>query len=351
MTATLGAGDNIAVIYDRRGESQLLPALPAASITWERTLSDISRPSVTVAPARCTPQMQDISSWAHSLVIFRDGQRMHEGPVRTVTHNDAGLTITSSDVVGWTEVRAVRAVRTGTNVKVRDELAWNLDTAFSRDDPNVLDYVRLLGAATTTTDRDLSATGAYAEDLATLVSAGGRYTALGRSIMLWDEAATIGRLATLVPEQHLSAGVTITDDGDQLITGALITDDNGGSAYYPTNGSELDPFYGLVERPISAGEGTHTLTALQGIGRAAKNVGYPTPLIIDMPSGVALQCDAPFPIEDLVPGVLVPVETTTATAKQVSATMVLSNVTVTQQAGADEKVTVTLVPVSQAVNA
>ena len=352
MSNAIGAGENRAYIYDRKGQTRL-DEIPLADITWNRVLSDISRPTITVAPPNCTPKMnQLIHPWGVSLVIYRDNDRVWEGPVRKRTDSKTGMTITASDVIGWTERRVVRTARAVTGVKVRDELVWNIQQAFSRDNPNVLAYLTTLPGAlgTVTTDHSLQASGYYSADLQTLVSAGGRYTALGRSIMLWDEAYTLGRTETLVPEKHILSDVTITEDGDDLITAAYAQDDSGDVGYYPGTGTELDAYYGLVEQAITVGSGAYTSAALLKFGQSAHNSGYPTPVTIDMPTDAPLQCDAPFPIDSLVPGMLVPVETVTATARKVSATMILSSVTVSQQAGDQETVSLGLSPLSAAVS-
>lgn len=346
----LGAGINRAFIGNRTGTSTLGPEVPTTSIEWGRELNGITRPQIVVDPAKCTPALADVHPWAHSLIVFRNEERVWEGPIRQRRDTAKGLIITASDVLGWTERRAVAVGRNVAGGLVRAQMLWAIQQAFAADDPNVLAYVQQMGTPTELADLVVTAGEKYQWDvLSDMGGSGGRFTALGRSILLWDEATNLGRLRDLSPENHLLEDVDLYEDGDSLATRVVSRNDNGlvRSATPPTGAGAVDPFYGLVETIVAS-----SATTAAGVTRTAQataNKAYPTPLTIDVPSTAALRCDAPFPIRDLVPGMLVPVQTTTATARQVSATFVLTAVKVTQQAGRDEVVTITLAPPSEAV--
>jgi hypothetical protein len=208
----------------------------------------------------------------------------------------------------------------------------------------VLDFVQLLGGTGVHVDRDLAPWSAkHAEDLSNLAGVGGRYTAVGRSILLWADDYTLGRTPVLTPENHLTADVEVVEDGDLLLTSVTSRDDNNRSA---TAGG-IDSYYGLVEDVVSPGSGKHRQVALQRYANHLRNQSYPTPVQLDIPAGAALRTDSPFPIELLVPGTMIPVETTTATGRTVRMTAVLSSVDVTQNGSDDESVAITVVPVVQ----
>jgi hypothetical protein len=340
---TLGDGENRAYVYDRRGETELAE-LPGSSIEWNRGLCEVSRASVVVPPARCRPELNKVRSMAHSVVIFRNGDRVWEGSIRKRRDTKAGLVLDASDVIGLMERRPVRTARLVTSSPVVTEMLWTITQGMTRDDPNVLANVQVLGGVDlgATIDRDVQPGAAYhAADLGSLTSAGGRYTALGRSIILWPASSSIGSTVDLSPENHLLADVEVIDDGDMLATEVTARSDDGILA----TAFVTDAFYGNIGMLVPAG----TAQELGVAAVAAQTLAqvYPAPLTIQVPQDAALRCDAPFPMHRLVPGVLVPIQTVTATARTVSGTMVLTGVKVIQAAGSDETVGVTLAPTSE----
>lgn len=345
----LGSGQNTASIYSRDGRDVLLP-LPAGAIEWNRGLCQITTATVTLPPDLCTPDLDDVHTWAHSLVIHRDRDRVWEGPIRKRRDTRTGLTLTASDVLGWTSRRPV-VRRQVTDSPVRDELEWVLNRAFDTDDPNIIAHLQLLGDASQRCDHTLAKAEKYAADaLSALATDGGRWTALGRSVVLWDEADNIGQLTDLSPENHLTADVEVTEDGDNLATQAVGRNDDGVLAEVtPSGGGPVDAFYGHVGTIVPSGG--HTPTGVARSARQYLNRSYPAPITIEVPSDAALRPDAPYPITSLVPGLLVPVVTTTATARTIRQTFMLTGVKVTQQAGQSEVVAITLAPPSEALSA
>lgn len=347
----IGAGENRAYIATRDGRTMLLE-VPLTSIEWSRSLCAISRATLNVAPAKCTPDLGRVHPWAHSIVVFRNEERVWEGPLRKRLDSRTGLTMTASDVLGWTERRPIYATREVTGVSVRDEAATIINAAFLPDDPYVLAHVQVLGGVPTVTgDSALTYAEKYGSQvLADLAASGARWTVLGRSILLWDEAYSIGSLLDLSPEDHLLDDVDVTEDGDLLATDVIARNDDGVIArvIQDAGGDPADDFYGAVQQIVSSSAvlpAGVTRTAAQTLNRA-----YPTPISINVPDNAALRCDAPFPIEALVPGMLVPVSTTTATAREVRGTFMLTGLTVKQNAGSPEQVTITLAPVSEALS-
>lgn len=345
----LGSGENRAYVYSRNGR-QRLAELGGSGLDWGRTLSEVSRCNINVPADRCTSDLNKIDPWAHSIVVYRDQERVWEGPVRKVQHLTSSLSITASDVLGWCDRRPTRNQRRLAASPVVTELLWAINGAFGTDDPHVLAHVLQVGGNGANVVRDLARLSGYtADDLGTLVGLGARYTVIGRRIVAWSEGTTIGRLPTLVPEDHLQAEVTVTKDGDLLATEAIARDDNAAWQSYPLAGY-VDAYYGHVSMlvPVS---GQQKPAGLTRAARSARDQGYPGQLVLEVPSNALVRCEAPYPIDTLVPGVLVPVETRTATGLEVSATFALSGVSVSQAAGEDERVGITVAPLTAAVTA
>lgn len=336
----LGNGVNEMAVATRDGRTVLLD-LPAKSLKWGRSLAAVSGAEVTVAPAKCTRRMGDVHPWSHSLVGFRNGERVWEGPIRRRVDSSGGLTFTASDVLGWMDKRPVRAARLVTASPVLTELSNAVTQAFATDDPYVTPHVLTVGAGGPNVDVQVGAgEKMWAEVLAGLTAGGGRFTAVGRRIVLWDSQTSIGTLPDLSPEDHLTADVDVIEDGDLLATEVWARNDDGVLGTAVGGGGMVDPFYGHVGI-ITPSTGI-TPTQVTGAASRAIAQAYPAPSTISVPDGATLRCDAPFPIDRLIPGVTVPVVVSTATAREVRGTFILSSVQVTQTADAAEQVQITL---------
>jgi hypothetical protein len=351
----LGNANNHASVWTQDGRSKLLD-LPATSVEWERTLCGISRATAVVRSVDCEKRFAEIQPWAHTLVVHRGTDRVWEGPIGDITDSPDALTIPASDVLGWTERRPVRTARAVTASPVVTELNASITSAFASHDPNVLAYRQTLAGPSGTdfgpnVAREVAAWSAYHDDdMGSLVALGARFTVLGRSILAWAETVTIGRTPTLVPERHLLTGVTIRLAASQLATEVVARDDQGHASAYRGAGLPplADPFYGHVGVLAGVG-GDQKPPALARAATSIRDQSYPLPYVVEVPGDAALSCDAPFPMTQLVPGSLVPLETTTATGRRVSATFVLASVKVNQSRNADEKVAITLAPLTEAV--
>lgn len=356
MVRELGSGFSTAYIYDRQGQTRLLSLPRASAISYGRSLSQVSVASVTIEAQHCTPALDQVHAWAHSLVIYRNdgqggnGRRVWEGPIRVIPTNANQLIIQATDVLGHGQRRVIRTGRRLEASPARTELSWSVTQMFTPDDPNVLAFVELTGTAGPNVSRDVAPySGYHADDLGTLTGGGGAFTVLGRRILLFSDTDTLGRTETLRPEDHLEAQVDVVEDGDALLTWGAARDDNGVTGIYATGADGVDPYYGRVDGLVGSGTGNSTPAALETRARTAVRRAYPTRQIIQVPDGAQVRCNAPFPLEVLVPGTMVPVVTTTATGRTIRASMMLSTVNVSQTPGGDEAVTVTLVPIPSEV--
>lgn len=350
----LGNGDNRVVIYERGGERPLftLPAL--ASVEWSRNLDAVSRGTFVCTPnaadrdgvawtsSNCAGLLRSIQPWAHEAVVFRNDERVWEGPVRRPVQSRAGVTITASDVLGWTERRVVHTAVLSDAVSVRDLADGLLTAAYTADDPNVLDYVTALGNDDRLTSVDIKpGAGYYSGAILGLASAGLSITTIGRRVLIWAEPGyTLGSTAVLNTARHLLAGVETAHEGDALTTRAWAANDQ---QEYATDGG-TDGYYGLVETLTSASGITGP--ALTDAAALARSLHYPAPETVDVPDGAGLHCDAPFPIAALVPGVLTRVQVSDL-CWPVEQVMVLTGVKV-KQGPEGETVGVTYAPIPEA---
>lgn len=340
---TLGTGENVAVIYERGGTRRLFDVPAVASLEWARNLDAISRSTITTSPARgerawadCCAELSQVQPWAHEVVMYRDDERVWEGPVRRVLQNRAGVQIIASDVVGWSE-RKVQAANILATVGLTPQMTTLL-TAVLASVANVTKTVG--GTPSYTVPLDVKAGGYWSALLSTLTGAGLSFTTVGRRVLYWDDPAySPGATAILNPERHLIGDVETAREGDDLADKVYATNDQGelGSASTP------DTYYGGVERSFAAA-GVVGAAALNAVAARLQAARYPMPESLTIPDGSTLNCDAPFPIGVLVPGVLTPVKVTDL-CWPVEQTMMLTDVRVTQD-GNGEKVGVSYAPIA-----
>lgn len=355
----LGRGSNVAEIQTRGG-SRSLGEVPASQLSWGRLLDDMSEANLTIPVSslsdECCAVLADTHTWGHEIVVYRDGERVWEGPIVNITEGSDGVTIRALDPLGYMLRRVQRGRTNASPVFAIDEAVDDVTEAFTLGgwdgaDPNVLTYLEVLGAGTgPQTQRDVDAWSAYYFDtLDQLGDAGVNFTTVGRRIILWPDTLTLGRVPTLLPSQHLSNDVTITEDGLALSELAIVTTDNaiaGASSAptFPTN----DPFYGSVETLTNI----PNLTSSAACTAAADSIraqGYPAPVRVVIPDGSTLTADAPYAIGDLVPGVLMPVSHR-GRCRSVDSDFVLTTLLVTQTPEG-ETVQITVSPVSSTVEA
>lgn len=349
----LGLGSNAAAIFTRGGGSQLFPLDDPTSLKHGRALNVPAVAEAVVSRASdCFGDLGDLHTWAYELVMFRDDQRVWEGPIRRLAFTRSSVKIEAVDVLGWLARRRIsRSRRTAVDHPVSEEGELIVARAFADDDPNVLAWLRVMAdPAEAQIQRDVKAdSGFYLGDLNTLVEQGLNYTTIGRRIVLFPVEARVGKTDTLTPELHMTSDVEVVEEGDDLATAMTAANNDGISATVKTSdsiavGGELtgvSAFYGLHDM-LTDGSDLKRVTALRRAARRALARSYPAPQVVTLPEGSKLSCDAPVAYEDLVPGVVVPVESS-VTARTVADDQILSAVTVEQKPDG-ETVAVSLIP-------
>ncbi len=355
----LGSGVNTAAIYDRTGREHLLTLDGLTTLEWGRVRDAASTAKLSISRGRARECWQDLGKvhpWGHTLVVFRDGRRVWEGPIRRPVHPGAGLaTIEAVDVFGWTGRRRVRKARKFSEKvtsSVMVEFDKSLRAAMLPDDPNVIahfDLRRNAAEAKITRAVEANSTMHY-DDLVSLCGQGAHMTTIGRRIVAWPEATIIGQLAELLPGEHLTGEPEVSVSGDDLCTMATTTGTDGafGTAFKAGTVNGVDPFYGLHDRLFEGGEVKQSSTL---VARSKRVLGqlYPAPVLLSVPDNSGLSCESPFTVDELVPGVLVPL-VSNETPRQVTATMVLTAMNVTQDLDG-ETVSISLAPATDLAGA
>jgi hypothetical protein len=369
--ATLGCGTHHVVVYRRGGKERVAELSSISYVDWGRVRDDISTAQVKVSgwDIDCGNLLASLQTWAYELVIYRNNgfsvDRVWEGPITLLTYESDKVTIDAKDVMGYAYRRIIKQKMTdsgkGNGTTVVDRARRVIQNVFGPDDPNVLAYLQVL--AREDDAMQYRSTPAYSrtafeevDDMA--ANAGLDYTAVGRAILLWGTKHRIGTLPEL-RDENLGASPIVSEYGMSMANVYSVSDGNGvhGEATRLVSGN--DETYGLVEMLSSTWAsdsedetGTYTQAGLETVvksfeGYAERSISdrYPPPVVVRIPDNTTLNPDTPISIKHLVPGMVMPLRST-STLRVVAASQKLDSVKVIEEDG-KETVSITVSPFSR----
>lgn len=342
-TGTLGCCVNTAAIWDRCERTKIVDLDDVTCLEWGRELDDLSDATVTVGRnATCCELFDKVRTWRHQLVISRCGRPVWSGPILRTTYNADDTVFEAVDPLAWLDRRLVRAdaERCGSLTDIAREL---ITEALTHPD-GAADETCLLfdyrGCGHSGCRKYEACKSTTAAELRTLARGPFNFTAVGRRIVLWCGGATLGR-TTMLQDKNFLGDLSVVEDGYELATAVCVQ----GKAVTAYCGG-TDPYYGLIEVTIK--DDTIT-TETDAMALACQEVAARNrpPLVLSVPDGIRLDPTAPVTMDELVPGVLIPVWSS-STCRTVSEDMALTRVRVTQGCsddhGADESVAITVAP-------
>lgn len=369
----LGIGTNRVFIYDRGGSVMRGEITGTTLIRWGRKRDDIGEATVTLKnwSEATLSLLRTVRTWRHEIVVFRDGVRVFEGPVTLVGGNrSVGITLQAKDVMGYVYRRIMRQgyddsyrIMNGQQLgqsTVVERAQRIITNALAYDDPNVLPYLTPVTAADDARNsrivKDYSRT-AWEEidDLA--ATAGLDYATSGRRILLWDTHRPLGRLAEM-GNGAFSEEPIITEYGMSAANYFGVTNNDGvyGVASALIDGEPLPP-EGWIEQLASAYSESEadaiarTLTRADRLKleetlteQAERNIEgrwFP-PVIVRVPDNSTLSPDLNVGINQLVPGVWIPLRADNG-IREVSQWQKLDSITV-EQTDKGEKISVIMSP-------
>lgn len=381
--ATLGCGTHRAFIYRRGGLERVGEITGLMHVDWGRVRDDISTAQIVVQKwdIDCGNLLASLQTWAYELHLYRDNgysvDRVWEGPISLITYEAESVTIDAKDAMNWMYRRIIRqtmndSISGGDTVTSRATRI--LQNAFAIDDPNVLAYLQpIYNPSDAREYRNIPAYSRTAfeeiDDMA--ANSGLDYTVVGRAILVWGTKNRIGTLPEF-RDKDLGASPIVSEYGMSMANVYAISDGNGvwGQASRLTEtdpndadnsggGSEEDPVYGIIEMLSSTwaadspeDSGIYTQEGLNTVRRsfeehAERSIAdrYPPPVVVRVPDNTTLNPSTVISIQQLVPGVVVPLRST-GTLRTVVADQKLDSVKVVEENG-KEVVTITLSPFSQ----
>lgn len=347
-----------AYIYDRGGGQRLFELNPLTSVQWNRTRDDISNALAHIADPdiACQRQLARVHPHRHELVIYRDQDRVWEGPITRMAFERNNVTIEARDVMHYAFRTIARSGYDNSypNIQSTIDRAINVLGELSRkealDPPiNVLPYVtafRTPNDARTSKRTVPFQTTVWSEIDSMAYRAGLDYTVAGRRIMLFDTHTQWAITPTVTDNDFIGNTIVATMYGMEHATHAAVTSSEGIYGFTGAN----DPFYGEWEILDEAYDdtGTEAPTEAALLSQAVRNLDgrNPVPLHVRIPNNSQLNPEGVLNIRHLVPGVRIPLRATLLSL-EVSQMQKLFKVRVTEAGGEKESVNLVMEPASK----
>lgn len=368
-----------AMIYDRGGTRRLGQLRDISQIQWSRDRDGVSEASLIIEGAACRRQqtlLSSIASKRHELVIFRGDDRVWEGPIYRIGDEGDRFTLLAKDVLAYLFGTMLSKVWDNsynstsgiTPYSTRLESIINYELVTSRtgqavgggvadipgwetlDPPiNVLPHLQVHHfpneAETSAKTQAFEMT--VGMHLASAARWGGiDYTAVGRSIHIWDTSRYIGKIRTLT-ERDFFGNIVVTEYGADHTQAAYVLGQDGarGEAVNPQYLDFYGPWCTSFTSYNEEGSEAPTVGALNS--QASRNTAgrSPAPVEVRIPDNSSIRLGDTLRISDLVPGVQVPL-LATLNARARNQLQKLDHVTVVETAEGEE-VKITLTPATK----
>jgi hypothetical protein len=209
---SLGTGEYRIFAYDQGGQRYRGEIKPVATLSWNRVRDDISTCTLTTSGfgEDCGVLLGELRTWAHEIVVFRNGERVWEGPITRIGYQRDTIEIEARDPMVYVYRRILRQ---GYNDNFRrprqgiegqrtvvERASIIIQNALAPYDPNVLPYLTVINypddAHESRIVSDWSKTAwEEVDDLA--ATAGLDYTTVGRRIILHDTHRPIGLISEM----------------------------------------------------------------------------------------------------------------------------------------------------------
>lgn len=389
MTEKCVTGHTVQIV-DRGGSRKIAQLRNLTQVEWGRILEGKSLSTVQLTGRNCDQQADELSkieSRRHEMVVFRQGVRVWEGPIKSVTTTRGFAEIVAADGSEYLDFTALSKewpLDTGTpgattwarmTYRVEAIIAYELSTDYEMvvgtggaahtvtvprwetiDTPaNILPHLEVrhsetLQARSSTLPFEMT----VGEHLYNLSEGGLAYTWIGRKLLIWDVAQSIGSIKTLTEADFYGDPSLKQSGGDHWSIAHRRAQQNEDSTIPSVgNAGGPDDYYGVWTHIVSSseedGSDTPTQDALNSQAQRALVGRNPVPLTLSLPTGAGLKLGPDLTINELVPGVDVPV-LAQLNLRKMAQRQRLSELKVTETADG-EKISVTLIPIGEAVAA
>lgn len=345
-------------IFDKGGVNPQWQLDKVARVEWGRIRDDISAARIVLNAKQCAAQadiLEQIRSERHEMVVFRGEKRVWEGPI-TRRHGTANeFEINALDVMHYGARTTMHAGYDNSYPNVAfviDRAKTILLNELARKEAltppiNVLPF--LVAHQKPTDAKTSSKTMPYQyqawEHIDELAARGGLdYTVIGRAIHLWDvHENAMGQTQTLTQADFLGE-LSVTEYGMEAATLSHVTDGQGNVGSYGGN----DPYYGEIEILATAydeevDEDLPTQSELESQASRNYTGRNPAPIVVRVPDNSSINPNGLLTIDDLVPGVWMPIRAEALGFGVVTQMQKLNAMKVVEEPG-KETITVSLTP-------
>lgn len=351
-----------AYIYDRGGLRKIGALSPLGRVRWGRVRDDMSVATAVVAsPGRdCRGVLALMEAGRHELVIFRGKHRVWEGPITRITYRGNAVEVEAKDVMHYANRTIMRSEydnrypnNTTAIARVQRIMTTELARKEALDPPvNVLRHAQYLTASEGERDAGTAShTVPYEmtlfEHIDNYAQRGGLdYTVVGRSILFFDVRKKIGQTPIVTADDFLGDPV-ITQYGMELATYVSHTDGKGNQG----DAGGVDPYYGEWEVLHQAydedaqreGDEPPSVAELRSQAQRSLSQSERPPLVVRVPDNTSLNPDGVLRIEDMVPGIYIPLSAELP-GRSLSQMQKLDSMTVEEVAGQGENIKVVMSP-------
>ena len=322
-----------AAIFDRGGKNRLGVITPLARVVWERVRDTISTAEIITAQPtmKCLNLLKEVQANRHELVIFRGSKRVWEGPITLITREGDTVSIAARDVFHY-------AYRTAMHNTYSNALPWDgvdfttrvtpvvdravrvLTQEFARAKENVavcnpvynvVPHIRTVRHSNIALEsRTRRVTEPYMltvyDDIDSMAQNSGLdYTVVGRSIIFNETRVPLGRTQPVTERDFIGSPI-VSSYGMDSFTRVFTTGDAG--MYGEAGG--IDPYYGELEYVEQMfDEDSQEAPTQNSLNSAAVYNMYgklPVPTVVRLPDGTRLNHNGTLRMEDLVPGINIP---------------------------------------------
>lgn len=376
------------MIFDRGGSRRISQLLNVASVEYARERDQLTTAKVTLMGKSCEAQLsklREIASHRHEIVMYRGNRRVWEGPIDDVNWYSNRVEILAYDVAAYPFNAPLTkdwpnedggGPRYMTE-RVEEILEYELTTNYVADmgiggvpnlitiprwetinpPANVLPYLDVrpsVGPQGILTRSDTMAFEmTIGEHLGNLAQGGLNFTTLGRRLIIWDSAQSLGRTRTVTDADFYGELRVIQAGSEHANIGHISAQRDPGDDVTPSgagvgNAGGPDDFYGVWTRltTLASEEGASTPSQMELNTQARRVIAgrSPVPMEIRCPDG-GIRLSDDLTIDDLVPGTIMPVRAT-LNLIPVQQDQVIEKVKVTETS-AGEVIAVTLSPVGK----
>jgi hypothetical protein len=376
------ASRHTAMIFDRGGTDRIDQLVDLNSVRWGRARSAVTDGEITLTGRSCEAQRQIIAGIEprrHELVLFRGNERVWEGPILQVTTRQSQARIIAKDIGEYLNGTALSVDWPGPDdggpPLMTDRIAAIIEhelttqytatvstggtahpqvfTRWEQQDPpaNLLPFLEVRAGEVLTRSATIAFEMSLGEHLANLARSGVDFTAVGRKFLVWDSAHALGRTRQLTESDFYGDPEVILSGSDFAaiyhISATRAVDETTGEQVGVGNAGLPDPYYGVwtVIHTSESEEGDSSAPTQDALNSQAQRglVGKnPIPVELRMPDSAGLQLSHDLTINELVPGVEMPL-LAELNLRKISQMQVLDKMSVVETS-AGENISVTLVP-------